>query len=71
MRQEAGKLEGEKVGMKMEGTFSESGMVFGGKTTTYNDVSRQITKINFKEYIKNDEGYFLALIVIKMNYMEK
>ena len=53
-------VEGEKVGMKMEGTFSESSLVFGGKTATYNNVSREITKINFKGYIKNDDGYFFG-----------
>jgi len=54
-------VEGEKVGMKMEGTFSGSSLIFGGKTATYNDVSREITKIDFKGYIKNDDGYFFGI----------
>ncbi len=53
-------VKGEKVGMKMEGTFSKSSLVFGGKTATYNNVSREITKIDFKGYTKNDNGYFFG-----------
>lgn len=52
--------KGEKIGMRMEGKFSDnSSIIFGGVTNDYTAVSRETSKVGyFGGYLENNGVYF-------------